>query len=455
MKRWCILLVSILMLCSLATAEEITSEPASVRIWIDGVEAEHVYETAVSHQRYWSEHPALSSTPVAIASASGSFSVEIEFLGQMVKNAVVRPLALGITPEIIDEKVCFQAEEPAHFTVEINGSVEGALHLFVDEPDVKPAPDAKNVLYFGPGVYRDVLITPKSNQLIYLDDGCINYGQIFCGMASNFTIAGHGVLCGSIYDRYEDTLVPVSLTNCSDFTVRDITILDPSAWTFNLYRCKNALIDNVKIIGARSNSDGFTFQTCENITVQNSFVRSWDDSLVVKGYNGNVSGIHFDHCILWTDLAQSCEIGYETRAKTMKDIRFSNITVLHNFHKPVISIHNSDHAAVSNVLFENIVVEDAQMGEGDGTPYLIDFTTTESQWSVTPVRGTIKDVTVRNVEVLSGKKPSVRIWANDETGVIDDVIIEGLTILGESITDFNQLDYEQSQYNGANIQLLP
>ena len=107
--------------------------------------------------------------------------------------------------------------------------------------------------YFGPGVHTNVLITAKSNQTIYIDAGAIVYGQIFCGMGSNFTIAGHGVLCGSIYDRYADTIVPVSITNAHDFTIRDITILDPSAWTVNLYKCKNALIDNVKIIGARSN----------------------------------------------------------------------------------------------------------------------------------------------------------------------------------------------------------
>ena len=449
MKRLLLLTLMLLLLAASAAAD---SSP-SARVWLDGEEAA-VYQTAVSHQRFWSENPELTSTPVAIATHDFPCKVEIAFK-QDVQSALVRPLAQGITPEIRDGRVCFTMEKAANLTVEINGSIDGALHLFVDEPDEKPDPESKNVIYYGPGVYRDVLITPKSNQLIYLDEGALIYGQIFCGMGTNFTIAGHGVLCGSIYDRWEDELVPVSLTNCSDFTVRDITILDPSAWTFNLLRCKNVLIDNVKIISARSNGDGFTFQNCENITVQNSFVRSWDDSLVVKGYNGNVKKITFDNITLWTDLAQSCEVGYETRAKVMQDITFRSITVLHNFHKPVISIHNSDNAKVSNVLFENIVVEDAQMEEGDGTPYLIDFTTTESQWSVTPTRGTIDGVTVRNVSVLGGKKPSVRIWSNDETSRIDNVSIEGLTILGEPITSFDQIVYEASPFNGKNIALNP
>lgn len=435
-----------------ASAQEITEAAPSCRVWVNGREVENVYETAVCTQRFWEENPPLSSTPVAIAVQDGPYQVEIQFADAKVESAVVRPLALGIVPEIVDGKICFALNEPANLTVEYNGQADGALHLWLDTPDEnKPDENTPKVQYFGPGIHKDVLITAKSNETIYLDEGCLLYGQIFCGLGKNFTIAGHGVLCGSIYDRWKDTIVPINLSNCNHFTIRDITILDPSAWTVNLYKCQDAVIDNVKIISARSNSDGFTFQNCQNILVQNSFVRSWDDSLVVKGYNGDVDGITFDNCTLWTDLAQSCEIGYETRAKSIQNITFRNITVLHNFHKPVLSIHNSDHAAVRHVLFENITVEDAQMGEGDGTPYLIDLTTTESPWSATLNRGTIEDVTIRNVQVLSGKRPAIRIWSNDETSRIDHVQIDGLTILGEPITSFAQLQYETSPFNGEDI----
>ena len=435
-----------------AGAEGVTDREPSCRVWVNGREVKTLYETAVCMQRFWTAEPELSLTPAAIDVQEGPYQVEIEFLRESAESAVIRPLALGILPELSGSRVRFTVPQPAQVTVEINEKPEDALHLFLDAPDAeKPKENAPKVRYFGPGVHRDQMITVRNGETIYLDEGAVVYGQIYCGLGKNFTIAGHGVLCGSIYDRYRDTIVPVNLSNCSGFTIRDITILDPSAWTVNLYKCRDAVIDNVKIISARSNSDGFTFQNCSNIRVSGCFVRSWDDSLVVKGYNGDVQGITFEDCILWTDLAQSCEIGYETRAKLITDITFRNITVLHNFHKPVISIHNSDHAAVRNVLFENITVEDAQMGEGDGTPYLIDFTTTESQWSATAKRGTIENVTVRNVEVLSGKRPAIRIFSNGADSRIDCVLISGLTILGEKITDFRQVDFVESPWNGEKI----
>jgi len=449
MKRWICCLWMLMLLSTCAYAQEMAE--SACQVFLNGRELT-VYETAVSHQRFWTENPELNSTPVAIATQEGECRVEILFPAAQVQSAVVRPLALNIETQIRDGKVCFTLPEPSNVTVEYNGQVQGALHLFLDQPDTqKPDGQTPKTQYFGPGVHRDVLITPKSGQTVYLDEGAIVYGQIFSGIGTDFTIAGHGVLCGSIYDRYEDTIVPISFTNCSGFTIRDITILDPSAWTLNLLRCKDVTIDNVKIVGARSNSDGITMQNCKNVRVQNCFVRSWDDSLVVKGYNGDVENITFENCILWTDLAQSCEIGYETRAKFMRNITFRNITVLHNFHKPVLSVHNSDNAAVSQVLFENITVEDAQMGEGDGTPWLLELTTTESQWSASYSRGSIRDVNVRNVQVLSGKKPGIRIFSHDAAHNIDDVSITGLIILGEEITGFDQLVYEESPDNGANI----
>ena len=458
MKGWILFLqiLSLLLLPEAGRAESIPDATPSCRVFLDGEELTAVYETAVCHQRSWTAEPALSTTPVAVAVHDGPCRVEIVPGGGSCESALVRPLAAGIRAEVRDGTVAFDLPGAGNYTVEFNGRPEGALHLFISGTDrQKPDPEDPKVRWFGPGEHRDQMITVRNGETIYLAEGCILYGQIYCGMGKNFTIAGPGVLCGSIYDRYKDTLVPVNLSNCSHFAIRDITILDPSAWTVNLYKCRDAEIDNVKIVSARSNSDGFTFQNCEKIRVRNCFVRSWDDSLVVKGYGGDVREITFEDCTLWTDLAQCCEIGYETRAKVIEDITFRNITVLHAFHKPVISIHNSDSAKVRRSLFENILVEDARMGLGDGTPYLIDFTTLESQWSATLKRGTIEDVTVRNVEVLSGKRPSIRIWSCDESSRISHVTISGLKVCGEEISSFDQVDYEASPYNGEDIILEP
>ena len=185
-------------------------------------------------------------------------------------------------------------------------------------------------------------------------------------------------------------------------------------------------------------------------------MRGWDDNLVVKGYDGDVRNILFSDCVLWTDLAQSCEIGYETRADVMENIIFQNITVLHANHKPVLSIHNSDNALIRNVVFRNITVEDCNLAQGDGAEFLIDLTTTKSQWSKTRERGNIRDVLIENVNVLSGRLPSVRIFAFSKEYTIDDVVLRTITLLGNTIRSFDELRYtENPRSNGKNIVIEP
>lgn len=450
-RRILLLMCLLLGVTGVAVAESIVDAAPTCEVKVNGAPA-CVIETAVNHRREWTSRPLLSTTPVAIVQAEGTVEVEIRYLNAAPKTAVVRPLALEIEPTVEKGIVRFRAQAPAKLTVEFDGQVEGALHLFLNAPEVN-VPDERNasVRFFGPGVHDVREIIPEDGETIYLAEGCVLRGSIHATGKKNVTVCGPGIISGCTYDRFADTLVPIDFQSCENMTVSGVTILDPSAWTLNLYKCSNVNVQDVKIIGARSNSDGITIQSCNNVHVSDCFVRSWDDSLVVKGYDGNVDGVTFEKVIIWTDLAQSCEIGYETRAEVIENITFRDITVLHNFHKPVLSIHNSDNALVKNVLYENIVVEDAQMGLGDGQPFLIDLTTTKSQWSKSKERGCIRGVTFRNVQVLSGKEPSVRIFSFNKDKNVDDVTLQGLYVLGEHITDFGQLKYNKNNRNGKNI----
>jgi hypothetical protein len=242
--------------------------------------------------------------------------------------------------------------------------------------------------------------------------------------------------------------------------VEGIIIHNSNAWCFNSFQSDGAEISNVKIISARPNGDGFTFQSCLNYSVKDSFVRSWDDSLVVKNYGINSDNITFDNIQVWTDLAQSCEIGYETNKGKLKNskitnITFKNITVLYNFHKPVLSIHNSDDALVQNITYSNIVVENALMGRGDAgdNNQLIDFNIAASGWSSTAGRGIIKDVLIEDLTVLNsdvGVTPPTRIYGYDEEHMVENVTIRNVVINGTKITDLKDLKAKVNAYT-ANI----
>jgi hypothetical protein len=393
-----------------------------------------VYETAVNDNRMYEEYPKLSKTPVAYFDFMGQVDIQVIVPGAMA--AVVRPLSLGIRPEVRDGVIRFTLRAPAQLTVEVNGGTARALHLFANplETDV-PDPNGENVIWLGPGIHDEPVVRLKSGQTLYIAGGAVLRGKVVAEKAENIRVTGRGIIDGSVFDRWTQRTVPADFRLCKHVRVDGVIFLDPAAWTLNTFACSDVLIENVKIVSARPNGDGITTQSCQNLTARDCFVRSWDDSLVVKNYgDGTSHDILFQNIVVWTDLAQSCEIGYETKGPEMYDIAFEGITVLHNFHKPVLSIHNSDQAYVHDIRYKDITVEDARMGEGDGANFLIDLTVAESQWTTSKERGRIENVTYQNINVLGGRFTPSRFMGFDAEHGIKNVSIENLSILGKRIT---------------------
>lgn len=428
-----------------------------VRVEVEGHEL-FVYETLVNHGRLFSFHAPTTTTPVALFDFEGSVTVRVT-VDEEVREAVVRPLAHGIQPVIAGRTITFRLDYPGQYTVEYNGRTERALHLFANPLEVgapDPADLPEDVIYIGPGVYKADAIPVRSNQTVYIAGGAVVYGYIRAEGVENVTIRGRGILDGSIYPRTRPSefTLPIELRHAKNVTIEGITILNPAGWAVNSYFVDGLTIDNVKIITARANGDGISVQSSRNVVVKNSFVRSWDDALVVKNYDrGTSSNILFENMVLWSDLAQSMEVGYETYGERMEGIEFRDVTVLHNFHKPVMSIHNADDARITGVVFRNITVEDAQM-EGDNKAashdnFLLDFTIQYNQeWSRSGgARGSIDGVVVENVLVLDGRDDLVsRMMGAGPENRITNVQLKEITVKGTPVRRAEDLNLSLNEH---------
>ncbi len=420
-----------------------------------------VYETRVNHKRSFTYDYSTDTAPVAIFDFSGKVHVKIKVNDAEVTSATVSPLAYGISPNISDNYIEFDLTNPADYTVEYNSDYKTAIHLFTSLPEENPITEEEakkdsSIIYFGPGVYKVDSIPVKSNSTIYLAGGSYVYGQILTADLENVTIRGRGIIDGEIYDRKiaSQKEIPIEFTRTNGITISGITILDPAGWASAFINCSNVNIDELRIVSARANGDGISLQSCSNVTVKNGFVRSWDDSLVVKNVDrGSTSNIEFNGVTVWTDLAQSMEVGYETNGPSMKDIYFKNITVVHNFHKACMSIHNCDDASISNIHFENITLEDGQMlgdvrNDGDND-FLIDMTIAyNAEWTKSGgKRGKIKDVYFKNIRIYNLVDSIVsRMQGEDSTSSIDNVTMSNIVIQGKTIKDKADLKLTTNDY---------
>lgn len=428
----------------------------------------YVYDTNVNHTHQWVNNylPPISRTPITYFDFEGTVYVEVQVPDINIDSVQISPKQYDIKPKIDKEShtVTFLVNKPDSYTVTFNNSVDRAVHIFANPLETNPPKEGdEGVIYIGPGEWNIDNIVLEDNMTLYIAGGAVVHGTIQGNYVENITVKGRGIIDGSLFEGWKGQVahIPINFVGSKNIKVEDVLFLNSNAWAFNSYESKDAVINNIKIISPRPNGDGITLQSCENYIVQNSFVRSWDDSLVVKNYGANSKNITFKNIQVWTDLAQSMEIGYETNKGTkenakISDIAFEDITVLYNFHKPVISIHNADDALVEEVLFENITVENAFMGLGDAgdNNQLIDLGIVDnSNWSTTKNRGQIRNVTIDGVNVLSGNFPTSRIEGFDETHTVENVTIKNLKILGKSIKDSKTGKFEIDETTTKNITL--
>lgn len=423
-----------------------------------------VYDTRVNHNRLFSFSYSKAKGQVVNFDFEGKVHIRVEITGATsLTDVVVRPLSYEVEPTVSGNTVEFDLEYSANYTLEYNdGTVkdaaDNALHIFanpIEENPITADNVPANTIYIGPGVYSASAIPMKSNQTLYLAGGAYVYGQIRAENLENITIRGRGIISGEIYDRRAEAeyTLPIELRFCKNVKIEGITLLDPAGWAVTLYHSENVNIDNLKIITARGNGDGISVQSCKDVKVTGGFVRTFDDSLVVKNTDrGNTENITFDNVVVWTDLAQSMEVGFETNGKTMKNITFKNITVLHNYHKAAMSIHNCDDADISNVVYESITIEDAKMlgdNQNDGLDdYLIDITIAYNvNWSKSDERGTINGVRFENIKVLDMADSIVcRINGESAQKNVQNVTIQGVEIEGVKIDTAEKLKLANNTY---------
>lgn len=444
-----------------------------------------VYATGVNAGHTWSNDvdTAQNYTPVTYFDFEGEVSVEIDISAvksiDKIESCTVSPVDRKVTPKVKGKKISFNITEPGDYTVVFNNASTNAIHIFAYDIETNadiPTETTDETLVIGPGEWDCGAISLNDYQNVYISGGAVVHGTI----SGNFLeggnlIYGHGILDGSWYPGWKEengktgAKVPLNLVSADAVTVRDINILNSNCWNYNAEGSSNCIIDNLHIISARANGDGITIQSSSNMLIKDSFVRSWDDSLVVKNYTDKDSdGITFRNCTVWTDLAQSMEIGYETNKGLKKDpiiknIAFEDIDVIFNFHKPVMSIHNADDALVTGVTYKDITVEHAYMGQGDGNENreLVDIKIVKNgNWSHSTERGKVDGVTYENIKVLDAKAHAddkdigilpVSMIGWDETHDIKNIEFKNVETLGTKLTAENAKTGDCKFYFGGYV----
>ncbi len=381
-----------------------------------------------------------------ISTAKMPLEIRVEY-DRKITSAVVRPLSAGIACTVCENKVSFTVTEEANISLEINGGIKDCLFFFLSRKEEIDFGKYRQIIRFEkePEYTVDELKVTQDDTLIYIAEGTTVNGKILAQKVRNLKVCGNGILTMKNYTRYlpEAMTRCVEIRSCENVEISDISILDSSNWSLRLDGCDRAQIKNVKIIGCRGNADGIDICGSRQVQVTGCFIRTYDDSLVVKAFDtGNVEDVLFEKCVLWNDMARPMEIGVELRCEEVKNVIFRDIDVIHSLTcYPVFGIHHGDRAELSYITFQKIRIEHAPGVQ------LFDFRITDSVWNQDSTKGKIRDIFIDEISLVGEENKDfrslhARIDGFDEKADIQNVHIGEIQAFGKRICGSEMLGLE-------------
>ena len=411
--------------------------------------------------------------------ADGTVNVEIE-TNVKIKKLTIRPLSKNITPQVDGKKIRFQVKEPCQLTVEINDHHE-ALHLFANPIEERKKNREDYTYYFGPGLHQAGIIELKDNESVYVEEGAVVETLIKANGVKNISIEGRGIIDASSFVRDIGQNMVIRINECADVYIEGVILRDSPEWTVTMFETKNVLIENVKLVGMwRNSSDGIDICNSTNVTVNNSFVRTFDDCIVLKGKNtrkeSNVSDVYVNNCVLWADWGNGLQIGAETVADSIHHCIFRNCDIVH-FHLGALGVHACDRAWIYDIHYENIHVEEPfvdsymdncqnqcrdiskvdryfgiQKMSKDGLGRLLILALEENgEYSTEKGRGKIFNIRYKNIQYHADYFTKSHFLGISRDHDVSDVVLENIYIKGKKVTSANEIIYSNEYVSGISV----
>ncbi len=389
----------------------------------------------------------------------GKVEVEITFPKfYTVYRVDIRPLFLGIRPEMEPKRITFLLDKPMNLSVEVNKDRFHNLHLFAGAIEEAPDKEGENVLvvhgslerpgclgdglnarleampegrtlYVEPGIYyiEESVWHLPSHTHIYLEGGAVLMGGLVLEQGEGLKIDGRGIQYLADYHRFTG-INGIRIGNSRDIVIENLIFINPPHYTVALGNCGNVVIRNIKSFSCEGWSDGVDMMSCRNVLVEGCFLRTSDDCVAIYGsrwdYHGGSREITVRHMTLWADVAHPTMIGvhgdHRKEGDVIEKILFENIDILeHHEFQPgylgALAINAGDRNLVRNVTYRDIRIEPFEHGK------VLDFQVKwNKDYNPAPGRG-IQDILVEQVQVISGdgEEPSVIAGYSAECQVRD------------------------------------
>lgn len=157
----------------------------------------------------------------------------------------------------------------------------------------------------------------------------------------------------------------VYFEDCERVTLRNLQIINSKWWTVHLRRCRDSILQGLRMRHTWPNSDGIDPDGCKGMIISDCNLVCGDDCIVLKSTQGDpCEDIVITNCVLETSCA-ALKLGTESRG-TFRNITMSNCVARADV---CFGLYMKDGGLMENILAEQVICDTAST-----FPILIDAT---------------------------------------------------------------------------------
>jgi hypothetical protein len=397
----------------------------------------------------------------------GVVEIEVVCRREEVETVDIRPHSRKIVPVVTENgEMRFTLTEPQKLSLEVNGDRFHNLHIIAKSID-DSAPDKLDpaVRWIKPGIHRsedlldqwneegvqtlgfepgmhhieEVLLKVPSGKSAYIAGGAVVAGSLVFDSVREAAVCGRGLIYLSEFGRFS-AFRGVRLMYAEDIRIDGISVIDPPHYSIYMGQSQRVSVTDFDSFSTRGWSDGIDMMSCQNIEINNIFMRNSDDCIAIYahrwGYYGDVRNISVRNAVLWADVAHPTMIGthgdHNGAGDVIEQILFENVDILEH-HEPqeryrgCLTINAGDNNLVRKVVYRNIRVEPYELGR------LIDLQVVHNpDYNPLPGRG-IEDITFSNIACEALDEVRSCLAGFDESRAVRRVHIDRLTINGKPV----------------------
>lgn len=225
------------------------------------------------------------------------------------------------------------------------------------------------------------------------------------------------------------------IDRCTDVQITGVSLQDSGFWNLHLYKCREVLIDGIRITiptshktGVRGPStDGIDVDSTQNVTIRNSYISNHDDNIALKGTKGPLADKDADSPPVENILVENVEVGdgnglitCGSEATLVRNVMVRNCKMTGGATMLTLKLRPDTPQHYENITMENITMA--------GTGRILNV----AQWTqffdlkghTMPSRQ-INNVTLRNIKGEYGSLGTLRGNAGD---VIRDITLENIEV---------------------------